>query len=61
MVPAQQQIMDLVKQKLAEQTMAAAMTAVAGLPNPAAEAVQTEPSPPVTGGMTPQDLSSQGL
>jgi hypothetical protein len=61
LVPAQQQIMDMVKQKLAEQTMAAAMQAVAGMPNEAAMAAQTEPSPPVDAGSTPTDLQSQGL
>jgi hypothetical protein len=61
LVPMQQSILDAVKQKLAEQTMATAMQAVAGMPNPVAEAAQTEPSPYVGDGTGQQSDEGQGL
>lgn len=48
---AQQQAqLDALKAQLAQEAMAVAMQAIAGLPNPVAEAAQTEPS-----GMVPSD------
>jgi hypothetical protein len=40
----QQQALDQIKQQMAQEAMAVAMQAIAALPNPEAEAAQSEPS-----------------
>lgn len=56
----QQAVMDQVRQQLAQQALAAAMQAIAGQPNPAAAAAQTEPGPPVSPQGLAQDQATQG-
>lgn len=58
----QQAVLDAVKQKLAEEAMAAAMSAVQEAPNPLAAAAQSEPSglPPAQPGAPDQGLPSGG-
>lgn len=53
----QQQMMDALKQQMAQEAMAAAMQAIAGMPNPGAAAAQTEPGPIVEPAMQGDDAT----
>lgn len=62
LAPEQQSVLDAVKAQLAQQALSAAVSAMQGLPNPAAEAAVTEPAPMLggSGGAPAQPGELQG-